>query len=52
MHHHTLNQLAEGKRNNFPLSAHIVQRDFYVDDVLTGARTLTEAQELQSQVNY
>ncbi|CAI6376215.1 unnamed protein product [Macrosiphum euphorbiae] len=34
----------------FPLAATAVSKDFYVDDVLTGTDTLTEALELRDQL--
>lgn len=46
----TLKQIAldEGKR--FPLAAPVLQSDFYMDDVLTGAQSLEQAKELQNQL--
>ncbi|XP_011705856.1 PREDICTED: uncharacterized protein LOC105461064, partial [Wasmannia auropunctata] len=39
----TLRQLADDDGSHFPLGAAALQRDVYVDDVLTGAATLEEA---------
>lgn len=39
----TLHQLAHDERDNHPVAAAILTRDFYVDDVLTGANTVAEA---------
>jgi len=46
----TLAQLAQDDGVMFPLAAGIINKDFYVDDVLTGADTLTEALELRNQL--
>ncbi|UYV66776.1 hypothetical protein LAZ67_4002825 [Cordylochernes scorpioides] len=39
----TLHQLARDKVSNFPLASKIVQTDFYVNDLLSGADTFEEA---------
>ncbi|GFR13820.1 retrovirus-related Pol polyprotein from transposon 17.6 [Trichonephila clavata] len=41
-----LKQLALDEKVNFPKTADIVLRDFYIDDVLTGANDIQEATEL------
>lgn len=46
----TLIQLAKDEGHNFPLAAPIVKDDFYVDDVLSGAKTLPECIEIQHQL--
>lgn len=46
----TLAQLAQDDGVKFPLAAEVINKDFYVDDVLTGADTLTEALELRNQL--
>lgn len=45
-----LQQLANIESNNFPLGAPIVLRDFYVDNLLTGASTIKDAEIIQDQV--
>lgn len=45
-----LQQLANDERENFPTAAPIIERDLYVDDLLTGADTLEEAIEMQTQI--
>jgi hypothetical protein len=45
-----LNQLAEDEKLNYPVAADVAQRDFYVDDVLSGAESVQEAKELQQQL--
>lgn len=34
---------------SFPVGSKVVLRDFYVDDMLTGASTLTETLEIKGQ---
>ncbi|KZC14872.1 hypothetical protein WN55_07552 [Dufourea novaeangliae] len=46
----TLQQLAEDEGSSFPLAAHALQNDFYVDDMLTGAPTFTQAEILRDQL--
>jgi len=46
----TLAQLAQDDGFKFPLAATSVSKDFYVDDVPTGAGTLTEALELRDRL--
>jgi Pao retrotransposon peptidase len=45
-----LQQLAEDERDRFPLADQVTKTDFYVDDCLSGADTLSDALELQSQL--
>ncbi|XP_012285896.1 uncharacterized protein LOC105702705 [Orussus abietinus] len=45
-----LRQLAEDERSNFPLGAEALEKDFYVDDVLTGADDLDTALAIQKQL--
>ncbi|XP_050547611.1 uncharacterized protein LOC126909236, partial [Daktulosphaira vitifoliae] len=47
----TLHQLAEDEGDSLPVAAQAIKRDFYVDDLLTGADTLTEARRLQRDVS-
>ena len=44
----TLHQLAEDEQENYPNAAAILKRDFYVDDLLTGANTYHEALSLRN----
>lgn len=46
----TLQKLAEDEKINWPNASNIVQKEFYVDDVLTGADTITEAKALQAEL--
>ncbi|GFW35200.1 integrase catalytic domain-containing protein [Trichonephila clavipes] len=46
----TLKQLALDEAENFPLGSSVVMSDMYIDDVLTGAKTLLEAKELKIQL--
>ena len=43
----TLKQLALDEQQNFPLAATMLQRDFYVDDLMTGTDTIEDALILQ-----
>lgn len=45
-----LRQLAEDHGKEFPLAAHALLNDSYVDDILTGASTLADAVELKKQL--
>ncbi|XP_076298577.1 uncharacterized protein LOC143217822 [Lasioglossum baleicum] len=47
----TLQQLATYEGNRFPLATEIIQREIYVDDVLSGADTILKAQEKIRQVD-
>ncbi|GFR03492.1 retrovirus-related Pol polyprotein from transposon 17.6 [Trichonephila clavata] len=44
-----LQQLALNESNNFPLASKAALKDFYVDDLMSGANSLSEALELQNQ---
>ena len=46
----TLHRVAEDERVNFPVASAILKRDFYVDDLLTGAHTLQEARQLRDDL--
>lgn len=46
----SLVQLAEDEQKEFPDAAEVVRSDFYIDDVLTGAATETEAIRLRKQL--
>ncbi|UYV84326.1 hypothetical protein LAZ67_X001851 [Cordylochernes scorpioides] len=46
----TLHQLADDEAMNYPVASEIVKRDFYVDDLLTGADTVEEAHVLIRQI--
>ncbi|XP_018397196.1 PREDICTED: uncharacterized protein LOC108775361 [Cyphomyrmex costatus] len=45
----TIRKLAEDEINSFPVGSKTILRDFYVDDLLTGASTLQEALEIKTQ---
>ncbi|XP_048262528.1 uncharacterized protein LOC125385266 [Bombus terrestris] len=45
-----LKQLADDEGHRYPRAAMVLQRDFYVDDVLTGADTKDEAQSLRTEL--
>lgn len=45
----TIRKLAEDEMNLFPIGSKIILRDFYVDDLLTGASTLSDALEIKTQ---
>ncbi|GAB0093955.1 hypothetical protein DMENIID0001_091490 [Sergentomyia squamirostris] len=45
-----LHQLATDEVENYPLASKVLLRDFYVDDMLTGAHTFGEAVTLQQQI--
>ena len=46
----TLRQLAQDERSRFPRAASILERDVYMDDVLTGADSEKEAHELRTEL--
>ncbi|XP_076686033.1 uncharacterized protein LOC143378078 [Andrena cerasifolii] len=46
----TLRQLASDEQARFPRAAAILQHDVYMDDVVTGADSLQEAAELQTEL--
>ncbi|XP_029054648.2 uncharacterized protein LOC114881933 [Osmia bicornis bicornis] len=46
----TLHQLAHDEGETHPRAAKILTRDFYVDDVLTGANTLDEAIKIRDEL--
>lgn len=45
-----LRQLAIDEKESFPLASRVTLRDFYVDDLLTGAHTEEEAYQLVAQL--
>ncbi|GFY54290.1 pro-Pol polyprotein [Trichonephila inaurata madagascariensis] len=45
-----LQQLALNEANNFPLASNAAFKDLYVDDLMSGANSLSEALELQNQL--
>jgi len=47
----TLRQLADNEEVRYPQAAAILRRDVYVDDILTGATTLSDAFELRRQLS-
>jgi hypothetical protein len=46
----TLIQLCKDERRNYPRTSEIITRNIYVDDLLTGAKTLEQAIELKKQI--
>ena len=46
-----MKQLAIDEKEDFPLASEVCLRDFYVDDLLSGASTEEEARVLTSQLN-
>ncbi|XP_029674246.1 uncharacterized protein LOC115242242 [Formica exsecta] len=46
----TLRQLADDEASRWPLGADVLRRDVYMDDVLTGAPTVAETEEIQQQL--
>ncbi|XP_062538341.1 uncharacterized protein LOC134206628 [Armigeres subalbatus] len=45
-----LAQLAEEERDEYPIAARIITREVYMDDMLSGAETVSEAIEAQRQL--
>ncbi|XP_048514357.1 uncharacterized protein LOC125501757 [Athalia rosae] len=45
-----IRKLAQDEKKEFPIAANIVLRDFYVDDVLSGANSIDEAKTLCKQL--
>lgn len=46
----TLQQLASDEIDNFPLAADVIRSDMYVDDIVTGCSTLSQALNLKDQL--
>lgn len=46
-----LQQLAEDEQDSFPKAANTLRKDFYVDDLFSGADTIDEALELREQLD-
>ncbi|XP_078051715.1 uncharacterized protein LOC144477852 [Augochlora pura] len=46
----TLKQLAEDEGQAFPSAAHALQHDFYVDDLITAADTVSQAAQLRDEL--
>ncbi|XP_044575206.1 uncharacterized protein LOC123259014 [Cotesia glomerata] len=47
----SLQQLGEDERESYPNASVILQNDFYVDDLLSGAETLPKAKALRNELN-
>ncbi|XP_053690905.1 uncharacterized protein LOC128739442 [Sabethes cyaneus] len=45
-----LNQLADDDGKEYPLASQAVKRDFYVDDLLTGANSIEDTKEIARQL--
>ncbi|XP_026331735.1 uncharacterized protein LOC113239082 [Hyposmocoma kahamanoa] len=46
----TMQQLASDDKEKYPLAAEVLQRQFYVDDLLGGNHSLSDAKEVQQQL--
>ncbi|XP_043505744.1 uncharacterized protein LOC122526416 [Polistes fuscatus] len=46
-----LKEIADLEEGNHPIGAQVIRRDFYVDDLLTGADSIAEVREIRDQVN-
>lgn len=46
----TLQQLAKDEKENFKIGSKLVRRDFYVDDLMSGANTIQEAIIAQNEI--
>ncbi|XP_046142528.1 uncharacterized protein LOC123988000 [Osmia bicornis bicornis] len=46
----TIKQLADDESANFPLASQIIKRDLYVDDLLTGANSLSEILKIRDDI--
>ncbi|XP_055905233.1 uncharacterized protein LOC129940780 [Eupeodes corollae] len=47
----TLNKLADDERQNYPLAADMIRQDMYVDDLVSGADSIYEAQQKVTEIN-
>lgn len=45
-----LRQLVQDQGHQYPLAAEVLKRDFYVDNLVSGANSLEEARQIQSQL--
>jgi hypothetical protein len=45
-----LNQLSSEEASSYPLAAEVISRDVYVDDLVTGSDSLSEARRLQEEI--
>jgi hypothetical protein len=45
-------QAALEERDYFPIASEIILRDFYMDDLLTGASSVQKAAKLKQEINY
>jgi len=45
-----IQELADLEENNFPMGPEIARRDFYMDDLITGADSINEAKIIRDQV--
>ncbi|XP_062713979.1 uncharacterized protein LOC134290792 [Aedes albopictus] len=46
-----LHQLAEDEQERFPRAAEVLRKDFYVDDLFSGAKTVEETIELRKELD-
>ncbi|XP_012275500.1 uncharacterized protein LOC105697081 [Orussus abietinus] len=47
---HWIHQLTDDEKHRYPTAAKILQRDLYLDDLLTGADTIEDALEIRNEV--
>ena len=47
----TLRQVARYHGSSYPLASKVVLNEFYADDILSGAQSMKEAQELRCELN-
>ncbi|XP_076382083.1 uncharacterized protein LOC143260481 [Megalopta genalis] len=48
----SLTQLGDDHASNFPLASHVIKKDFYVDDLLTGTDTIEETNSLRQHITH
>jgi Pao retrotransposon peptidase./Reverse transcriptase (RNA-dependent DNA polymerase). len=47
-----LHQAAKDNAKNYPFASRIIQQDFYVDDLLTGANSIEEIKQIKTQTTH
>ncbi|XP_055840854.1 uncharacterized protein LOC129908416 [Episyrphus balteatus] len=48
----TLNKLADDEKDKYPLAAQMIRHDMYVDDLVSGADSVQEAQQKVAEINH
>ncbi|XP_055912003.1 uncharacterized protein LOC129946017 [Eupeodes corollae] len=48
----TLNKLADDEKDKYPLAAQMIRHDMYVDDLVSGADSVPEAQQKVAEINH